>query len=180
MHIEKKIDSKLEHKGNILTFYTDTVELENGKTATRDVIRHKGAVCIAPLTENGEFIFVKQYRYPIARELLELPAGKRESYDEDPLDCAHRELEEETGMKAREMTHLGVYLPAAAYCDEKIDLYLAQGLFYGTANPDDDEFLDIINIPIEQAVEMIMSGEIDDGKTQTLVLKAVNYLKKIR
>jgi len=178
MHIEKKISSKLEHKGNILTFYTDTVELENGKNATRDVIRHKGAVCIAPLTDNGELLFVSQYRYPIARELLELPAGKRDSYDEDPLDCAHRELEEETGMKAGEMIHLGAYLPAAAYCDEKIDLYLARGLYQGKANPDDDEFIDVIKFPIERAVDMIMSGEIDDGKTQTLVLKVVNYLKK--
>lgn len=180
MHIEKKLDSKLEHVGGILTFYTDTVELENGKTATRDVVRHKGAVCVAPLTENGEFLFVSQYRYPIARELLELPAGKRDSYDEDPLDCAHRELEEETGMKACEMIPMGTYLPAAAYCDEIIHLYLARGLYEGRANPDDDEFLDVIKIPVERAVEMIMNGEIDDGKTQTLVLKAANYLKKIR
>ena len=178
MHIEKKIDSKLEHKGNILTFYTDTVELENGKTATRDVIRHKGAVCIAPLTDKGEFLFVKQYRYPIACELLELPAGKRDSYDEKPIDCAHRELEEETGMKAHELIPLGTYLPAAAYCDELIHLYLARGLYNGVANPDDDEFLDVIAIPVETAVEMIMNGEINDGKTQALVLKAVNYLKK--
>lgn len=177
MHTEKMLSSELKFKGNIINAYTDTVELENGKCATRDVVRHKGAVCVAPITHDGQFVFVRQFRYPILCELLELPAGKYDSADEDPVDCCHRELEEETGMKARTLVDLGSFLPSPGFCDEKIRLFLAENLYNGQANPDDDEFLDVILIPIDKAVEMVMSGEITDGKTQALVLKAANYIK---
>ena len=178
MHTEKMLSSELKFKGNIITAYQDTVELENGKEATRDVVRHKGAVCVAPVTDKGEFLFVKQFRYPIGRELLELPAGKLDSIDEIPLECCQRELEEETGMRAKEIIYLGDYIASPGFCDEKISLYLARGLYSGIANPDDDEFLDVIPIPVEKAVEMVMDNSICDGKTQALILKAVKYMEK--
>lgn len=177
MHTEKMLSSELKFKGNIITAYQDTVELENGKEATRDVVRHKGAVCVAPLTDNGEFLFVRQFRYPISRELLELPAGKLDGVDEIPLECCRRELEEETGMCAKEIIYLGDYIASPGFCDEKISLYLAYGLYSGVANPDEDEFLDVISIPTGKAVEMVMDNTICDGKTQLLILKAMEYIK---
>ena len=176
MHTEKTLSSELKYDGHIIKVYSDTVELENGKSAHRDVVRHKGAVCVAPLTDKGEFLFVRQYRYPIASELLELPAGKLDSAEENPLDCAHRELEEETGMRAGEMIHLGTYTASPGFCDEKIEMYLARGLYSGVANPDEDEFLDVIKIPVEKALQMVMDNKITDGKTQLLILKAHKYL----
>ena len=177
MHTEKQISSELKYKGHIINVYSDTVELENGKSAHRDVVRHKGAVCVAPLTDKGEFLFVKQFRYPVGRELLELPAGKLDSIAENPLDCAHRELEEETGMKAHEMIHLGTFVASPGFCDEKIEMYLARGLYSGVANPDDDEFLDVLPIPVNEALDMVMENKIDDGKTQLLILKALKYME---
>lgn len=178
MHTEKKLSSELKFKGNILTVYSDKVELENGRQSSRDVVRHKGAVCIAPVTDDGDLIFVRQYRYPVGRELLELPAGKLDSEGEPPLECAHRELEEETGFKAKNMTYLGSFLPSPGYCDEKIELYVATGLYSGTQNPDEDEFLDIVRIPIQKAEELVCDNSIDDGKTQLLILKTIKYLEK--
>lgn len=177
MHTEKQLSSELKYKGHIINVYSDTVELENKKSAHRDVVRHKGAVCVAPLTDKGEFLFVKQFRYPVGRELLELPAGKLDSLEEDPLDCAHRELEEETGMKAKEMIHLGTFVASPGFCDEKIEMYLARGLYSGVANPDDDEFLDVLPIPVNEALDMVMENKIDDGKTQLLILKALKYME---
>ena len=178
MHTEKQISSDLKYNGHIINVYSDTVELENGKSAHRDVVRHKGAVCVAPLTDNGELLFVRQYRYPVSRELLELPAGKLDSLEEDPLDCAHRELEEETGMKAHEMISLGTYIASPGFCDEKIEMYLARGLYSGVADPDEDEFLDVLTIPLKDALDMVMDNKLCDGKTQLLVLKVLKYLEK--
>ncbi len=176
MHTEKQISSELKYKGHIINVFSDTVELENGKSAHRDVVRHKGAVCVAPLTDKGEFLFVRQYRYPVSRELLELPAGKLDSVSENPLDCAHRELEEETGMRAKEMIHLGTYVASPGFCDEKIEMYLARGLYSGVANPDEDEFLDVLSIPVKDAIDMVMENKIVDGKTQLLILKAAKFI----
>ncbi len=160
-----------------MTVYLDTVLLENGKTAFRDVVRHKGAACVAPLTDKNELIFVRQYRYPLGRELLELPAGKLDSKDEDPCLCAVRELKEETGYTADNIEYMGDFISTAGFSDENIRLYLATGLHMGENSPDEDEFLDILKIPLHQAVEKVMSGEIIDGKTEALVLKVWNKLK---
>ena len=178
MHTEKKLSSELKYGGHIINVYSDTVELENGASAHRDVVRHKGAICVAPLNDKGELLFVRQFRYPIGRELLELPAGKRDSLDEDPLDCCHRELEEETGMRSEDIVHLGSYVASPGFCDEVIETYLARGLKNGVAHPDEDEFLDVVAIPLERAVEMVMNGEITDGKTQLLILKVAKYLEQ--
>lgn len=177
MHTEKQIKSEIKYDGHVIEVYLDTVELENGKTAFRDVVRHKGAACVAPLTNNGELIFVRQYRYPLGRELLELPAGKLDTKDEDPYLCAIRELKEETGCTADNVEYMGDFISTAGFSDENIRLYLATGLHMGENNLDEDEFLDIEKIPLDEAVRMVMSGEIIDGKTEALVLKVWKKLQ---
>lgn len=171
MHTEKQIKSELKFDGYVVKVYLDTVELENGAIATRDVVRHKGAACVAPLTEENELIMVRQYRYALGHELLELPAGKLDTKDEDPYLCAARELREETGCTADNIEYMGDFISTAGFSDENIRLYLATGLHAGNASPDEDEFLDVVKLPLEKAVEMVMSGEITDGKTQSLVMK---------
>ncbi len=171
MHTEKQIKSVLKYDGYVVKVYLDTVELENGTISTRDVVRHKGAACVAPLTDENELIMVRQYRYALGCELLELPAGKLDTKDEDPYLCAVRELKEETGYTADNVEYMGDFISTAGFSDENIRLYLATGLNAGVANPDEDEFLDVVKIPLEKAVEMVMSGEITDGKTQSLVMK---------
>ncbi|MBO5929370.1 MAG: NUDIX hydrolase [Clostridia bacterium] len=158
-------------EGKILRVRVDTVRLPNGATATRDIVEHNGAVCVAALTESQELLFVRQYRHPFGKVLLELPAGKLDSKSENPLSAAVRELREETGATAADMRFLGELYPSPGYCDEIISLYLATGLSFGESDPDDDEFLEVERIPLKTAVQMVLENEIPDGKTQALVLK---------
>lgn len=174
--IEKQIEKNYIFNGRIINLRKDVALLPNNTTAIREVVEHKGGVCVAPLTADDELIFVKQFRYPYMEEILELPAGKRDSLDENPLDCGIRELKEETGATAQKITFLGELYPTPGYCDEIIWMYLATGLSYGEQDPDEDEFLEVYRIPLKKAVEMVMNGEIKDAKTQTLVLK-INHLK---
>lgn len=164
--------------GEVLHLYKDTVELPNGKSATRETIRHIGAVGIVPLTYDGKVIVERQFRYPIDSVITEIPAGKLDNKKEDRLEAAKRELEEETGLIADEWIELGDYCPAAAYCDEVIKLYLAKGLHEGKRNLDEDEFLNIRAIALEELVNDIMMGNISDGKTQVAILKAYLKLKQ--
>ncbi len=171
MHLEeKKLDSQLKFKGCILEVYQDTVMLENEKTATRDVVRHPGGVCVVALNDKNEVYFVKQFRYPMGKVLMEIPAGKLE-WGENHLECGKRELREETGFTADEFTYLGCLYPTPAYDMEIIHMYLAKGLHKAEQDLDDDEFLDVITIPLEKAVEMVMNNEIGDAKTQLALLK---------
>lgn len=176
MHLyEKTLDSMVIHDGKIIKLTKDTVELENGQNATREVVHHNGGVCIVPITENNEIIFVKQFRYPFKEILLEIPAGKLDK-GEDHYDCGKRELLEETGAVASEMTYMGAMYPTTGYLTEKIHMYFAKGLTFTKQKLDDDEFLDIVKISFEKAVEMIMSNEIPDAKTQLAILKAARIL----
>ena len=167
---EKQLEKNYVFEGKIIKVRKDLALMPNGETATREVVDHNGGVCIAPLTENDELIFVKQFRYPYMEEVLELPAGKRDG-NEDPKICGIRELKEETGATAKNITFMGELYPSPGYCGEIIWLYLATGLEYGEQNTDEDEFLEVYKIPLEKAVEMVMNGEIKDAKTQTLILK---------
>ncbi len=177
MHLEEKtLESNLKFKGCILEVYQDTVMLENEKSATRDVIRHPGGVCIVALTENNEVYFVKQYRYPHKKALLEIPAGKLE-WGENHFECGKRELREETGFTADEFTYLGCLFPTPAYDTEVIHMYLAKGLHKAAQDLDDDEFLEVMTIPLDEAVKMVMNNEIEDAKTQLALLKASILLK---
>ena len=168
---EKQLSSEYKFKGRIINLRQDTALLPNGNTATREVVEHPGGVCVAALTDNDELLFVKQWRYPYMEETLEIPAGKRDKKDEDPLECGKRELKEETGATAKEYIDLHPLYPTPGYINEVIFCYLATGLTFGEQNPDEDEFLDVLRIPLEKAVEMVLSGEIKDAKTQIAVLK---------
>ena len=175
---ETTVASEEIFDGQVVHLYKYDISLPNGKPATREVIRHVGAVAIVPMTEDGKVVIERQFRYPLNRVITEIPAGKLDSKSEDRLSAAKRELEEETGYLADEWIELGDYIPAAAYCDEVITMYLAKGLHMGTRNLDEDEFLNIETVSLEELVEDVMQGKIADGKTQAAILKAYLYLKK--
>ncbi len=174
---EVKITSEEIFDGHVVHLFNDTVRLPNGNTGTRETIRHIGAVAIVPMTEDGKVIVERQFRYPMGQVITEIPAGKLDSKTEDRLSAAKRELEEETGFVADEWMELGEYYPAAAYCDEVITMYLARGLHKGTRNLDEDEFLNIREVPLADLVEEIMEGKIADGKTQVAILKVARLLQ---
>lgn len=173
---EKQLDYEYIFKGKVIKLRLDTAELPNGKTAKREIVEHNGGVCVAAITENDELLMVRQFRYPYNEIILELPAGKRDSLTEDPLECGKRELKEETGAKAKDYTFLGELYPTPGYCGEVIWLYAAKNLSYGELDPDDDEFLSVEKIPFNTAVEMVLNNEIKDAKTQTAILK-LKFLK---
>ena len=163
--------------GRILHVIDDTVICPNGNEASRELIRHVGAVCVVPLTDDGKVIVERQFRYPISKVITEVPAGKLDSKDEDPLLAAKRELREETGYTADEWISLGVFYPAPAYSDEVIHLYLARNLKKGERDLDEDEFLDVYEVPLQELVDGIMKGEITDCKTQMAILKTEHKLR---
>ena len=162
--------------GLILHVQRDTVALPNGNSAVREVIRHIGAVCVIPVLENGDVIVERQYRYPLDRIILEIPAGKLDAPDEDRLSAIRRELREETGYTAGSWTVLGDFHPAPAYSDEFITMYMARDLKKGDRHLDEDEFLDVYTVPLKELVEDVMAGRISDAKTQVCVLKAARIL----
>ena len=168
---EKTLSDTLIYDGSVVHLHKYEVELPDHKFSTREVIRHIGAVCILPLTEKDEVICVRQYRYPFASVLTELPAGKLDAPDEDPLEAARRELREETGAIAATMTPLGHFYPSPAILDEVIHFYLATGLQFTQTDPDDDEYIDIVKIPLAELTQQILDGKIPDAKTQAAVLK---------
>ncbi len=167
---EKTLEKNYVFRGRIINVRQDRALLPNGRTATRDVVEHNGGVCIVPLCDNGDVILVRQFRYPYLQVITEIPAGKRD-LEEDPLACGKRELKEEIGATAAQYTDLGELYPSPGYCSEVIHMYLATGLTFGEAQPDEDEFLHIERIPLKQAVDMVMKGEIKDAKTQAALLK---------
>lgn len=172
---EKQLEKEYIYKGRIINIRKDTALLPNGSTALREVIEHPGGVCVVPLTDDNCLLMVRQFRYPYFESILEIPAGKRDSLDEDPLKCGIRELREETGATAERFIDLGTLYPTPGYCAEIIWLYAATGLTMGEQDLDSDEFLNVEKIPLDTVIEMIMNGEIKDSKTQTAVLK-LKYL----
>lgn len=175
---EVQTGSQEIYDGVIVHLYKDTVQLPNGNPATREVIRHIGAVAVVPVTDDGNVIVERQFRYPLHEVITEIPAGKLDSAAEDRLSAAQRELREETGYTADSWQELGDFHPTPAYCDENITLYLATGLHLGQRELDEDEFLNVVAVPLEELVADIMAGRITDGKTQTAILKAYYLLKK--
>lgn len=175
---EKMVSSKEVYDGKLLHVYKDMVVLPNGRETARELIRHNGACAVVPLLENGNVIAERQYRYPFGEVVTEIPAGKLDSPDEDHLEAAKRELREETGYEATEWIEIGSLRPSVAYTTEVIWLYLARGLKRGERELDEDEFLNVFEIPLEEFVEKIMNGEITDSKTQIAVLKTARLLGK--
>ena len=174
---EHTLSQEYKFKGRIINLRVDKAQLPNGATATREVVEHPGGVCIAALTAENELLFVRQFRYPYGEVIPELPAGKL-TPGEDPLECGKRELKEETGAVAERYVSLGKLYPSPGYCGEIIWMYLATGLSYGEQNPDEDEFLEVERIPLEQAAQLVLDNRIDDAKTQAAVLKV--YLRHLR
>lgn len=174
MHDEKLVEKTLEEHlifdGRVITVYHNKALLPNGDTAMREIVAHPGGVCVAALTDADELLFVRQFRSPYGEVVTELPAGKLEK-GEDPLKAGIRELSEETGAAAETIVSLGKLYPTPGYCGEIIHMYLATGLSFGNQHTDEDEFLDVLRIPLDKAVNMVMAGELPDSKTQTAVLK---------
>ena len=174
---EKTLTVNEIYNGKILSLHVDEVELPDGQRSIREIVEHSGGVCIAALTDEKELYFVRQYRYPYKRVLLEIPAGKLEK-GENPLEAGKRELEEECGVVADEIISLGTVYPTVAYCSEVIHMFAAKGLRKTNQHLDEGEFLAIEKIPLEKAAEMVMNGEISDSKTVAAVLKLNNLVKE--
>lgn len=168
---EKTIKEECVFKGKILDLRIQTVELPNGRTSTREIIKHPGAVAILAFKENGKLIVVQQYRKALEMELLEIPAGKLE-YGEKPEDCAKRELEEETGFKSDNIEFLGKICTAPGFCDEVIHIFKATNLYEGNIGGDDDEFINLKEMSIDELKENIINGSVIDAKT----ISALAYL----
>ena len=169
-HIEKTIDSTRIFEGKVVRLRRDTVELENGKQTFREVIDHPGGVSILAMDEEGKIFFVRQFRYPFGRMLLELPAGKLEP-GEDPEDSGRRELREETGCSAGRFVPMGKLIPTCAYDTEVIHLFFASELTRGEQDLDENEFLSVERYTLDEALQMVLDGEIVDAKTQIGLLK---------
>lgn len=177
---ETCISSQSVFEGRILHVLVDRIALPDGTEGVREYIKHKGAVAVLPLTEEGEVICVRQYRYAVGDTVLEIPAGKLDHADEVHEEAARRELREETGATCRELHFLGTYIGSPAILDERIDLYFAEGLSFGETDPDEDEFLEVERIPLATLVDEALAGRLPDGKTQLAVLKVNELLRRRR
>ena len=175
---EHKLDGETVFEGRLLKVQRDTVRLPNGATTTREHIVHPGAVMILPVLPNGELVMERQFRYPLGHDVIEFPAGKLDA-GEAPLQAARRELSEETGYTAQRWEFLASIHVAIAYSNERIDLFLAQGLELQAATLDEDEFLEILRVPPSQALAWLAEGRITDAKTVVALLMLERRLKDI-
>ncbi|MGB9639922.1 MAG: NUDIX hydrolase [Anaerolineales bacterium] len=171
----KTIQSDLIYQGKVFSIRQDQVELSNGKTMKVDIVQHHGAVVILPVDEDKNIWFVRQYRHPAGEHLLELPAGTLNP-GEAPLDCAHREIREEIGMTAEQILPIGEFYDAPGYSTEYLYIYLATKLTSAPLPPDEDEIIDVVKIPIKQAYELALQGQLRDAKTLASLLLAQPYL----
>ena len=165
------------YNGLIINTTLDRVMLQNGEQTLREVVEHPGGVTVIPVDDEGFVYCVRQFRYPMLEHLLEVPAGKLEK-EEEPLQCAVRELSEETGISASEYVYLGKIYPSPGFCREILYIYMARGLSFGKPHPDQNEFLDVEKIHIDELVKLVMDNELADAKTVVAVLKAKNILSK--
>lgn len=163
-HGETALSRETIYEGKILRLHRDTVLLENGREAAREVVEHGGGVAVLASPDGENVLLVRQYRHPAGRELLELPAGKLEQ-GEDPADCARRELEEETGYRAGRLKELGRFFATPGYCTEVLYLYAAYELEATGQHLDPDEFLSVCSMPLAEALAACRNGGIEDAKT---------------
>lgn len=176
-YTEQCLDCEEIYRGRIIYVHKDRVSLPDGRRSIREIVEHSGGVAVIPVEEDGTVWCVRQYRYAFAEHILEVPAGKLNE-GEDPLDCAMRELSEETGFTAENYTYLGELLPSPGYCRETLHLYLATGLKPGKAHLDPGEFLDVERHTLDELTEMVLRNELTDAKTAMAVLKAGYVLKE--
>lgn len=161
----KRLKRELVAKGAIIDYYQDTMLIPNGNTAKWDLIDHKGAAAVVAVREDGKLLMVRQYRNALERETLEIPAGGLNGREEPTADAAKRELEEETGYTCRSMELLNSIYTTVAFCNEKIDIYLARDLKAGKQHLDEDEFLNVEAYTVEELKQMIFDCRIQDSKT---------------
>lgn len=171
----KILNSEIVFKGKVLSVKKDEITLPNEKTAFREVVLRGDATAVVPIDKDGNIILIKQYRHPALKEMLEIPAGMLEE-GENPEICAIRELEEETSFKAKKLIHLTTMYPAVGFCTEKIYIYLAKDLTQGNFNFDEDEFITVEKYSLEDAINLIYSGEIIDSKTIVGILACQKFL----
>lgn len=166
----KRLKRELKFKGSIVDFYQDTMEIDGNHTAIWDFIKHKGAAAVIPVTKDGKILMVRQYRNALERYTLEVPAGVLDGEEEPGNLCAGRELEEETGYRSGNLEWLITLRTTVAFCDEKIEVYVAKDLIPSKQHLDEDEFIDVKAYTVEELKEKIFSGEIEDAKTISAIL----------
>ena len=173
---EQVIAEETAWTGRIINVDRLQVKLPDGREAMRDVVRHPGAVAIVALTDDGRICLVRQYRTALGRVTVEIPAGKLDP-GEDPMDCAVRELQEETGMKAERMAFLTTIATSVGFCDELIHIYMATGLTFAKSSPDADEFINVDLVDLGEFIDAVLDGKVEDAKTVVgaLICDAVSH-----
>lgn len=166
----RRVKRELAYEGTVLKVYCDHMEFENGNTAKFDYIHHDGAAAVVPVMDDGRIIMVRQYRNALDRYTLEIPAGKLDDPKEPGIDCATRELEEETGYKSHDLEWLITVRTTVALCNEKIEIFVAKNLIPSKQNLDEDEYIDVKAYTVDELKEKIYSGEIEDSKTISAIL----------
>ena len=175
----ERIGRELIHKGAIIDYYQDTIKIPNGNISKWDYIKHKGAAAVVAVKEDGRLLMVRQFRNALDRETIEIPAGGLNSADEPTDIAAARELEEEAGYTADKLELLISIRTTVAFCDEKIDVYVATDLKRSKQHLDEDEYLDVETYTIEELIQMVYDCKIQDGKTVAALLAYYNkYVKK--
>lgn len=176
--IESCIESTQVWRGRLLDVRCDRVRLPDGQEGVREYVVHPGAVVIIPVLDDGRLLFERQYRYPVGRVMLELPAGKIDPA-EDPLATAQRELHEETGYEAASWRHLATMHPTIGYANERIEIYLAQSLTALASNKlDEGEFLELVTLSLDEALSEVRAGQLTDGKTLSALFWAEKVLRE--
>jgi ADP-ribose pyrophosphatase len=173
---ETFVSEETRYTGKVFSVSERIVKLPNGRQAVRELVRHQGAAAVVPVDAGGMVTLVRQYRTAHDAVMLEIPAGKLDSPDEKTLDCARRELKEETGLVAGRMELLMHMTPTPGYDTEFVDIYLATELGEGRAHPDEDEFLQVERMPLQEAAQRVMRGEFGDAKTAVGLLMAARLL----
>lgn len=174
----KRIGRELAYEGTVLKVYKDHMKFANGNTAEWDFIHHDGAAAVVPVMDDGRILMVSQYRNALERDTLEIPAGKLDAPGEPGIECASRELEEETGYRSDNLKWLITLRTTVAFCNEKIDIYVATDLIPSQQNLDEDEYVNVVPCTIDELKQKIFAGEIEDSKTVAALLAyADQYLK---